>query len=95
LSSQTRERRLRFRFNRRFVHAMIVGVLAVALPVLGQSPPPFEFFAVSGSNNDLPSEIAGTSALEDSLNIQVCDEFGKGRAPNGIARKLHLMPSEL
>lgn len=83
------------RYCSRWLGAISLAVLVFALPLLGQSHPAFEFFAVSGSNNDLPSVIVGTSDLEDSLNIQICDELEKGRAPNAIAQSLHLSPSEL
>jgi hypothetical protein len=66
-----------------------------ALPLLSQSRPVFEFFVVSGSDTYVPPMMAGTTDLEDSLNIQIWDELGKGPAPGAIAEGLLVPPSLL
>ncbi len=85
----------RFCDSRPLMIVIGAAILALALPVFGRSQKDFEFFAVSGSNNDLPSVIVGTTDQQDSLNVQICDELSKGRAPSAIAHTLHLQPSEL
>jgi hypothetical protein len=55
----------------------------------------FEFFAVSGSNQDVPALLVGSSELEDSLNIQICEALDRGRSPSVIAKQLGLNAAEL
>src|SRR5580658_6721752 len=70
-------------------------LLSIALPLSSQSHPAFEFFVVSGSSNDVPPMIVGTSDLEDSLNIEICDELTKGHTAVEIAGELRLPPATL
>jgi hypothetical protein len=79
----------------RMVGAIGAAALALALPLFGQSQAAFEFSAVAVSNDDIPAVLTGTSEQEDSLNIQICNELGKGVARGAVAHGLHLSPSEL
>jgi|GEM_PF-4421428 len=64
--------------NRRRYGARAVAAAGSALLLLlssvaaAKSQPAFEFFVASGSQNDVPSVLLGTSAFEDSLNIEIC-----------------------
>jgi hypothetical protein len=85
----------RFRHDARLVGAISAAILALALPLVGQKRVAFEFFVVSGSNNDVPPLLAGTTDLEDSLNIQICDELAEGHPAGDIASQLQLTAAEL
>jgi hypothetical protein len=87
--------------NRRRYGARAVAVAGSALLLLlssvsaGERQPAFEFFVVSGSQNDVPSVLVGTSALEDSLNIEICDGLSRGEAPTAIATRISLPAAEV
>lgn len=92
---------VRYRTKRRRRGPRAVGVASAALLALlssiaaGQAQPAFEFFVVSGSQNDVPSVLSGTSEREDSLNIEICDGLAKGEAPAAIANSINLPLSEV
>jgi hypothetical protein len=77
---------------------LCAALLLLASSVAFGAPPPriaFEFFAVSGSSQDVPALLVGTSELEDSLNIQICDALDRGLPQSIIAKQLGLGASEL
>lgn len=71
------------------------AAILFAIPLMSQPEPAFGLFVVSGSNNDVPAVMQGTTDQEDSLNVQICDELAKGRAAAEIAGELNLKPAEL
>jgi hypothetical protein len=79
-------------WRRLSLYGTAIVALVFAFPLSSQTHPVFEFFVVSGSNNDVPPMIDGTTDLEDSLNIQICEELTKGHAAGVIAEQLHAPP---
>jgi hypothetical protein len=82
------------RNSRQFVTVLFATVLELTSAV-GEARTAFEFFVVSGSSSDTPSVLTGTSELEDSRNIQICDALSKGDTPDRIANRLRLPASEV
>jgi hypothetical protein len=82
-------------YGRRVMGVMSGAALLFALPLMSQTEPAFGLFVVSGTNNDVPAVMQGTTDQEDSLNVQICDELAKGRAAGEIAGELSLKPAEL
>ena len=76
---------------------LAVGASAgAALTQPAVSPPiAFEFFVVSGSSQDVPALLQGTSELDDSLNIQICEALTRRRPAGAISKQLGLSRVDL
>jgi hypothetical protein len=88
---------LHTRLRARIIGAALLAICIVAfgIPASAKTKPAYEFSAVSSSNDALPSIIVGTSDLEDSVTIQICEGLRQGRSHVAIAHKLGLPGSEL
>jgi hypothetical protein len=76
--------------------AVADATAGAALAQSDVSPPiVFEFFVVSGSSQDVPALLQGTSELEDSLNIQICEGLSRRRPAGALSKALGLSDADL